>query len=538
MIKYSAKYFRYPVQYIWLPMLVIFLLSCNHCKDDDVPEAVTWERGIEQQRKADLGNGYYLNPIMPGDHPDPSIIKDGDDYYMTFSSFEAYPGLQIYHSRDLVNWQPVGPALETYIGSVWAPELTMHNDRYYIYIPARTQDYRSIYVIYADDIRGPWSEPIDLENPRIDPGHAVGEDGTRYLFLSAGYMVPLSDDGLRIAGEEKHVYSGWQYPEDWDVECFCQEGPTILKKGGYYHKITAVGGTSGPPTGHMVITARSKSVYGPWKNSPYNPVVRTETVEEPWWSKGHATMVEGPDGAWYMVYHAYENGYYTLGRQTLLEPMQWTDDGWIVRKGYDTGMPIPIPDGGEALPHGSALSDDFSENRLGVQWRFFAGGETEFERIRYDDNTLVLQAKGHSPADSSPLSFIVGDRAYEFEVDVVFDRNAEAGVLLFYNDRLYAGLGVNRDQLVMHNYGWQHGSIANPRPNEDQLRLRVTNNHHIVSLHYSFDDGDTWKKYDRQMEVSGFHHNVAHGFTSLKPAIYAAGEGQVRFRNFRYTALP
>ena len=98
----------------------------------------TWARGFEGQRRADLGDGCYLNPIFAGDHPDPSILKDGDDYYMTFSSFDAYPGLVVWHSRDLVNWQPVGPALFRNVGSVWAPDLVKHGGRYYIYFPART----------------------------------------------------------------------------------------------------------------------------------------------------------------------------------------------------------------------------------------------------------------------------------------------------------------------------------------------------------------------------------------------------------------
>ena len=86
-------------------------------------------------RKADLGDGTYLNPILAGDHPDPSILKDGDDYYMTFSSFDAYPGLVIWHSKDLVNWQPLGPALVKNVGSVWAPDLVKHQGRFYIYFP-------------------------------------------------------------------------------------------------------------------------------------------------------------------------------------------------------------------------------------------------------------------------------------------------------------------------------------------------------------------------------------------------------------------
>src|SRR5262245_527418 len=107
-----------------------------------------WSRGIEGQRKADLGDGTFLNPIIAGDHPDPSILKDGDDYYLTVSSFDAYPGLVIWHSRDLINWTPITATLTTPIGSVWAPDLVRHNGRYYIYIRAGTPTYRSNYVIH------------------------------------------------------------------------------------------------------------------------------------------------------------------------------------------------------------------------------------------------------------------------------------------------------------------------------------------------------------------------------------------------------
>jgi xylan 1,4-beta-xylosidase len=131
----------------------------------------TWARGVEGQRKADLGNGTYLNPVMAGDHPDPSVLKDGSDYYLTFSSFDAYPGLVIWHSRDLVNWEPIGPALFRNVGSVWAPDLVKHMGRYYIYFPGIGPGggERSNWVIWADNIRGPWSEPIDLKLGRIDP---------------------------------------------------------------------------------------------------------------------------------------------------------------------------------------------------------------------------------------------------------------------------------------------------------------------------------------------------------------------------------
>src|ERR1041384_1631763 len=107
------------------------------------PTVPDWKRGFDNQRVPDLGDGRFLNPIMSGDHPDPTILKDGRDYYMTFSTFESYPGLVIWHSLDLVNWRPVTAALTRNIGSVWAPELCKHGNRYFLYIPARTEAYRS-----------------------------------------------------------------------------------------------------------------------------------------------------------------------------------------------------------------------------------------------------------------------------------------------------------------------------------------------------------------------------------------------------------
>ena len=338
---------------------------------------------------------------MAGDHPDPSILRDGDDYYMTFSSFDAYPGLVIWHSRDLVNWQPIGPALFKNVGAVWAPDLVKHRGRYYIYFPG-IAPYRSNYVIWADDIRGPWSEPIDLKLTRIDPGHAVGPDGRRYLFLSAGELVPLADDGLSTTGPSKKIYDGWKYPDDWVVETFAQEGPKILKRGDYYYMVLAEGGTAGPPTGHMIVAARSKSIEGPWENSPYNPIMRTESRDERWWSKGHGTLVDDRAGRWWMVYHAYENGYYTLGRQALLEPVEWTADGWFRMAGADPAAPIAKP-AGQPGPHGFAFSDDFSTSRMGVQWSFYAGDAGDRERYRYEREHARAQGQGHRPGRQSAV---------------------------------------------------------------------------------------------------------------------------------------
>jgi len=172
-----------------------------------------WTRGVEGQRKADLGNRYYLNPIPAGDRPDPSVLKVGKDYYLVNSSFESTPGLMIWHSLDLVNWEPIGPALKKYVGSVWAPDLVYHAGRFYIYFPAVGSTGITNLVVYADNIRGPWSDPTGLGVGNFfDPGHAVAADGKRYLFLSAGYMSPLADDGLHVLAPAKRFTMGGIIP--------------------------------------------------------------------------------------------------------------------------------------------------------------------------------------------------------------------------------------------------------------------------------------------------------------------------------------
>ena len=172
---------------------------------------------------------------------------------------------------------------------------------------------------------------------------------------------------------------------------------------------------------------------------------------------------------------------------------------------------------------------------MGTQWSFYAGDVNDRDRYRYEDGRLVLKAKGKSPSDSSPLWFVTGDHAYEIEVEIDADPEATAGLLLFYNRRLYVGLGFSAKNFIMHSYGIERPG-AKPAGVANRLHLRLRNDRHIVTIDYSV-DGQTWTRYDRGMEVSGYHHNVGYDFLSLRPALYAAGNGEVRFRNFKYRAL-
>jgi xylan 1,4-beta-xylosidase len=498
----------------------------------------SWGRGVEGQRKADLGDGTYLNPIIPGDHPDPTILKDGSDYYMTFSSFFSYPGAVIWHSTDLVNWAPVGPALRKPLGTIWAVDLCKHNGRYFVYIPAAPNgDDWSIYVVWADDIRGPWSEPIDMGiKGCIDPGHVVGEDGRRYLFVNGIRKVRITDDGLHADGEVEPAYAPWRYPNDWVVEAFSPEGPKLLRHGGYFYLITAVGGTSGPPTGHMVIAARSRSVQGPWEDCPHNPLVRTVSAKEPWWSRGHASVVEGPGGDWWMVYHGYENGFRTLGRQPLLAPVEWTNDGWFRVLGGDLSKPIKKPKGGKAGPAGYALSDDFSANRFGMPWSFHEPAADEMTRASYGDKALTIAGSGTSPKDSSPLTCPVGDRAYEAEVTLELSGDVEAGLLIFYNHKAFVGVGFTPDMIKTYEFS-EEMTWMRAQAKTSSVRVRVTNDHNVITYHYSHDGGKTWTLHGLRMEVSGMHHNIFGGFISLKIGVYCAGSGSATLRDFTYRAI-
>jgi xylan 1,4-beta-xylosidase len=417
-------------------------------------------------------------------------------------------------------------------------DLVKHRGRFFLYIPVLQDNGIAVYVVWADDIRGPWSDPIDLKLPGcIDPGHTVGEDGKRYLFVNGIRRVRLADDGLSVDGPLEHAHTPWRYPEDWVVEMFAPEGPKLFRRGNWFYLISAVGGTSGPPTSHMVTVARSKSIHGPWEDCPHNPVVRTWSADEPWWSRGHASVIEGPAGDWWMVYHGYENGFRTLGRQTLLEPIEWTRDGWFRAQGGTLAAPLRKPKGAAARtsPAGATLSDDFVRDRLGLQWSFHAPGPQEMQRLRHEHQALVLQAKGTTLGDCSPLTCPPGDRSYEASITLEISGEAQGGLSLFYDERAFVGVGFGQGR--MHTYHRDREVEWMRQPLDARVvHVKVVNREHIVSFHHSL-DGKQWTRHPWQMELSGFHHNVFGGFLSLRIALFAAGRGEVRARRFTYRGL-
>ena len=480
-----------------------------------------------QTTPASAALAQFQNPLFTGDYADPSVLRVGHDFYMTHTSYKYAPGLVVWHSRDLVNWTPIANALAKTYGEIWAPDLIHHQNRYYIYYP---QD-GHLFAVHATNPNGPWSAPVDLSVNGIDPGHVVGMDGTRYLHFAGGNAIQLSADGLSVVGQQKKVYEGWQFPKEWETEGFWLESPKLTRRGDYVYLTSAEGGTSGPPTSHMAVVARSKSPLGPWENSPYNPLIHTYRADEAWWSVGHGTLVSTPDDRWYFVYHGYRNGLQNLGRHTLLDPVEWTADGWPCTPAkYRRDEPIPAPMGVAQRPM-LALSDDFRGVDLKATWG--AWSETDMSRFRVGKGVLTIRAKGDSFGQSSPLTIMARDATYQVQVVVSPQANCRAGLGLFYNPGNWLSIEHESGYLRVYNAKQQ---IASLEWKADTAHLRIINRRNRVEFGAS-EDGRGWQTLATDIDTSGYTTNVLKGFQALRPALAAPGEGEARFTNFAYRVL-
>jgi beta-xylosidase len=477
----------------------------------------------------------YPKQVIAGDYPDPTIVRDGHDYYMTHSHSYDSPGLLIWHSQDLINWEPICRAGKEDIGILAAPELVKYKGRFYIYYPCKS----SIWVIYADHIMGPWSKPIDINvkksadfsaNARggkylIDPGFVADAEGRRYLYFNSGWVVALSDDGLSAVGDMKKVYDGWPIPKGWHEEDEYLESPKLLLHNGYYYMISAEAGTAGIPTSHMAVVARSKSVLGPWENSPYNPLVHTYSDNDIWWSKGHGTVIDDVNGNWWIVYHAYPNGFHTLGRCTLVEPVEWTSDGWLKTKSDNPAIE-PLR---QVKNNGMKLSDDFRGKELGVQWSFW--NEYALQSLTLGNGMMTVEGKGSSPVDGRLLLVNPTDKNYITQVDITVGHNNEAGLLLYYNNKAFAGAMSDGKSFTIYKDADHKLTVKSSMGR--RFVMRIHNQGNNVSIYVSH-DGNSWSQLAGDIQVSKMNHNTYGGFYALRVALFSAGSGKATFQHFTY----
>lgn len=304
------------------------------------PYQIAWERQdskLLSYYESVVGAPYekmYHNPIRRGFFPDPSIVRVGEDYYMVNSSFIFFPCIPISHSKDLIHWEIIGHAITDPQWSMlseleggrgyWAPDISYDNGTFYITATYRLNDtgtvYRKQIVVSSKKPEGPYSKPAIIEEDGIDPS-IFHENGRHYMLLNRGARIfELSPDCTRKISEAKLLYYGDHKR--------APEGPHLLKKDGYYYLFLAEGGT-GP--GHRITVARSRELMGNYTPCPYNPIMRQMDEQATIQRCGHGKPVCTQNGDWYMVYlcgRAYEGKYSMLGRETAIDPITWTEDGW------------------------------------------------------------------------------------------------------------------------------------------------------------------------------------------------------------------
>lgn len=350
---------------------------------------------------SDQGNGTYKNPILHADYSDPDVVRVGDDFYMTASSFDAVPGLPILHSKDLINWTIIGHALlrqppydhfsKTQHGNgVWAPAIRYHQNEFYIYYP--DPDF-GIYLTKAKDPKGSWSDPVLVEGGKglIDPCPLWDDDGKIYLvhayagsragIKSVIVVKQLNEDGTKVMDQGKIVYDGHEL--DPTIE-----GPKFYKRNGYYYIFAPAGGVS---TGWQTVL-RSKNVYGPYERKVVMDQGSTK-INGP----HQGAWIDTPTGEDWFIHFQDKDAY---GRIVHLQPMKWVNEWPVIgvdKDGDGKGEPILThkkPTVGKEYPVSApAESDEFNGSTLGLQWQWQANPGATWSFMNTQSGSLRLYSQ-------------------------------------------------------------------------------------------------------------------------------------------------
>lgn len=437
---------------------------------------------------ADRGDGTYQNPVLYADYSDPDAIRVGEDYWMTSSSFSHVPGLPILHSRDLVNWTLVAHALPKLIPEdafrapqhgkgVWAPAIRHQAGKFWIYYP--DPDF-GIYLVTATDPRGPWSEPVLVKGGRglIDPCPLWDDDGRVYLVhgwarsrsgvANALTMLELSADGTKVIDDFGYVLNGEKLKGYTTLE-----GPKLLKRDGWYYIFAPAGGV----TSGWQSVFRSRTITGPWQDR-----IVLAQGSTPINGPHQGALVDTLAGEWWFL-HFQDKGAY--GRILHLQPVKW-QDGWpLMGTGVATGGQVEVPvvtasghplvaRGEPVLVHQKpgtgptaagiltpASSDDFSTDKLGLQWQWQANPRPEWFSLTARPGHLRLFAQPEPRPDNlydAPQLLMQKFPAEEFSVTTKVEAGTlvdvgRAGMIVFGQD--YAWIGLGRFVVI----GKEHGPM-------------------------------------------------------------------------------
>lgn len=353
----------------------------------------------------------FRNPILPGFNPDPGFVRIGEDYYIVTSSFEHFPALPLYHSRDLVNWRQLGnvidrPSQLDFAGispsaGLFSPVLRQHGGTYYLtftvlrYLP---QQRITNYLVTAQSPAGPWSDPIVITDDsfwRIDTSLFFDDDGRCYFTANRKL-----DNRRMIVLQEIDVNTGKLIGERYDIgsgarpDSRAAEGAHIYKRDGYYYLLMAEGGTG---RGHAVTISRSRKITGPYEQCPSNPILTHRDLPETQqsiWAVGHGELVSTPQGEWWMAVLG-RRGRDVLGRETYLVPMRWKRDEWPV-VASETGR-VPLLAQKPKLPSAPwpvlEPRNEFNKPTLGPEWIFIRPAAEAFWSLSERQGWLRLGLK-------------------------------------------------------------------------------------------------------------------------------------------------
>ena len=418
------------------------------------------EAAVHRLWLPDLGNGRYRNPIIHADYSDPDVIRHGNDFYLTASSFNCTPGLPILHSRDLVNWRLINHAVKNLPNlryeqvqpgcGIWAPTIRFHEGKFWIFFAMPDE---GIFVTTTSDPSGQWSEPHLLQEGKglIDPCPLWDDDGKAYLVHAYAHsrsglkdrlqICPLAPDGSRLLGEGRIVFHDPQkHPT--------VEGPKFLKRDGWYYILAPAGGVA---TGWQTVM-RSRSIYGPYEDRIVLAQGNT-SVNGP----HQGAIVDTPDDQWWFI-HFQDHGAY--GRVTHLQPVEWQDDWPLVGSNQYAGVGEPVrehtkPSNSlEASPIVPQTSDDFNLPQLGLQWQWNANHRDDWYSLQARPGWLRLFAQPTSEQNLAVAPHLLLQKfpAPEFSATTVVelpvtDQEVNAGlVVLGYS---YAGIAIRRCEGVL-----------------------------------------------------------------------------------------
>ena len=496
----------------------------------------------------------YQNPVIPGFYPDPSVCSVGDDYYLVASSFQYFPGVPLFHSKDLIHWEQVGNCLTrpsqvslqgaSIWGGIYAPTIRYNDGTYYM-ITTNVTD-KGNFIVHTTDLYGEWSEPVSVKQGGIDPS-LYFEGGKCYLVSNPDNCIQLCEinpmTGEQLT-ESKRIWNGTggRYPE----------APHIYKKDNWYYLLIAEGGTE---YGHKVTIARSRHIDGPYESNPANPIlthINMNAQGNPIQGVGHAEFVQASDGSWWVLCLAFrpQTGYHhLLGRETFLAPMRWDKNAWPVVNGDGTiALQMDVPTLPQQPLAKKSPRTDFKGEKLGPEWGHIRNNHPE--NYTLVSGKLRLKAAPVSLNDDKASPTFVGRRQQHTDFTATTSMQLqkaspadEAGLTVYMCESshydLYVKQLADEKQAVVLRY--RLGELTHTQKEvivpQGKIQLRVKGNNEFYSFEYAT-DGKNFRKLDK-MNTRYVSTETAGGFTGIILGLYAvatsdSSKAHADFEYFEY----